>query len=500
MKFLAILAIVAACNAGPAVFNLPKSPPGRSALLDHVPVGFSFDYGFAEYLQNVSLTLKCMRNLKSVSGVWPDVRLGAGEDDWGEYKPDLDEYLYYYEIEPGSFDRRFYYGKRYLKAVAKYPGLSVFVPGLNRGSDNLTNTILAAKDIARYIPSVKAVELGNEPDSKIYPYTGPGGKPHAVVTNAGFDNTTWTPEAEASSESKWNLAVGRGVGKPFIQAGGYYLPTSLGWSAKSLLTYLKPAAKNYVKFFSHHNYPQTVSDRATSGLPRPDLKSLMSHVNVSSNVGQYQADAAFSTSQGIQYVLGETNSVSGGGDPEISPTFGAGLWVLDYSLRAASTNISRLNFHFQGINSVSYYVWWDLVGVKAPYYGALLATEAMAGGDRIAALDNGTTNYAAYAIYSKGTPKSMVLINTDIYTGDGERQTKEFAISGLTKNSLFAKRLTAQSALARQEHGDLPTFGGQFISDTTCKLEGLARKEEVKVRSGTASFVLSASEALLVQL
>jgi hypothetical protein len=149
---------------------------------------------------------------------------------------------------------------------------------------------------------------------------------------------------------------------------------------------------------------------------------------------------------------------------------------------------------------VSYYVWWDLVGVKAPYYGALLATEAMAGGDRIAALDNGTTNYAAYAIYSKGTPKSMVLINTDIYTGDGERQTKEFAISGLTKNSLFAKRLTAQSALARQEHGDLPTFGGQFISDTTCKLEGLARKEEVKVRSGTASFVLSASEALLVQL
>jgi hypothetical protein len=89
----------------------------------------------------------------------------------------------------------------------------------------------------------------------------------------------------------------------------------LGWSAKSLLTYLKPAAKNYVKFFSHHNYPQTVSDRATSGLPRPDLKSLMSHVNVSSNVGQYQADAAFSTSQGIQYVLGETNS----GEPQLQP-------------------------------------------------------------------------------------------------------------------------------------------------------------------------------------
>ena len=149
---------------------------------------------------------------------------------------------------------------------------------------------------------------------------------------------------------------------------------------------------------------------------------------------------------------------------------------------------------------MSYYAWWDLVGVKPASYGALLATEAMAGGDRIAALDNGTTSYAVYAIYSKGTPKFMVLINTDIYTGDEERQTREFVISGLTKNSLFAKRLTAQSALARQEHGDLPTFGGQSISDTTCKLEGLARKEEVKVRSGTASFVLSVSEALLVQL
>ena len=85
-----------------------------------------------------------MGNLKSVFGVWPDVRLEAGEEsvagfqsdrgtsadceniDWGDYKPDLDEYLYYYEIEPGSFDRRFYYGRRHLKAVAKYPGLSVF--------------------------------------------------------------------------------------------------------------------------------------------------------------------------------------------------------------------------------------------------------------------------------------------------------------------------------------------------------------------------------------
>lgn len=137
----------------------------------------------------------------------------------------------------------------------------------------------------------------------------------------------------------------------------------------------------------------------------------------------------------------------------------------------------------------------------APYYGAHFATMALAGASQIAPLDDGTTNYAGYAIYSGSQITKILLYNSDYYAGTGVRSSKVFAINGLSACSLItAKRLTAASAISRQDQGQNPTVGGQTFANGTCVMQGTPIVETATVSGGTALFTLAASEALLIYM
>lgn len=93
----------------------------------------------------------------------------------------------------------------------------------------------------------------------------------------------WTTAVEAESESIWQTAVGAALGdKQFVQAGNFILEPDGGSSAMNLFALEIPSSLQYIKDFSHHNYPQTVA----TGTPFPsaNLTSLMSHVRVVENV------------------------------------------------------------------------------------------------------------------------------------------------------------------------------------------------------------------------
>lgn len=228
----------------------------------------------------------------------------------------------------------------------------------------------------------------------------------------------------------------------------------------------------------------------------------MSHVNISADVAQYAADSAYAASKAVEYVFGETNNVSGGGSPVISPTFGAAIWVLDYVTNAVSSGvgIKRLYFH-QGATDETNYVWWTLNGVRAPFYGGYVAASALAGGETVITLDEGFDNYSGYAVFGRGgVGKSVVLINTDYFDGNGTRSTQEFVIKGLLGTKVMAKRLTAESALSRQDQGENQVFGGQSFSNETCRPVGEPSVEIVEIKDCSANFVIAASEALLIEL
>ena len=128
-----------------------------------------------------------------------------------------------------------------------------------------------------------------------------------------------------------------------------------------------------------------------------------------------------------------------------------------------------------------------------------MAAAAMANGANLVALDDGQSNYAAYVIYDNSSnPLRAVLYNSDYYDGSSTRGSQTFVLTGFTKSSVQAKRLTATSALSRADQGQPATFGGQTFQDGTCQILNSEVYENVTVEGGSATFTLQSSEALLV--
>lgn len=137
----------------------------------------------------------------------------------------------------------------------------------------------------------------------------------------------------------------------------------------------------------------------------------------------------------------------------------------------------------------------------APYYGAYVATALMANAATLTALDDGNSNYAAYATFdTSGAPLRALLYNSDYYSGSGTRSSQSFVLQGLTGSSVRAKRLTGDSAIARVDQGGKVTFGGQTFTNGDCKVSGSEAFETLSVSGGQATISLKASEALLVYL
>jgi hypothetical protein len=138
--------------------------------------------------------------------------------------------------------------------------------------------------------------------------------------------------------------------------------------------------------------------------------------------------------------------------------------------------------------------------VQSPYYGGYVAASTMAGGTHIVALDDGQTNYASYLVYSGSKPIRAVLLNTDYYDGTGVRTNQTFVLQNIGTRVVTAMRLTAPAATSSQNAGVAPTFAGQSFVNETCLKTGAERVESAYVDKETATFVLQASEALLVNL
>jgi len=184
----------------------------------------------------------------------------------------------------------------------------------------------------------------------------------------------------------------------------------------------------------------------------------------------------------------------------VSPTFGAALWTLDYSIRAAYSNVSRTYFHHGTVGNCQY-CFWGRYSMGAPYYGATAAVAFLAGASHLTALDNGSTNYAGYASFDDaGELMRVLLYNSDFFNGSGTRASQSFILTGLRRTSVKAKRLTAASAMSRQDQGGNPSFGGQQFANGTCVISGVETFETTSVSSGQATFAVQASEALLVYL
>ncbi len=271
---------------------------------------------------------------------------------------------------------------------------------------------------------------------------------------------SWNPSIDAASQNSWSMLVGAAVNRTSIIQAGNSNSGPPTWGAAELIATQNSTVKEYIATYAHHNYPVG------------SIQDLMTHSKTVANVRGFKADVAAARAIGAPYVLGETNSVSGGGAANVSPTFGAALWTMDYALRATYSNISRTYFHHGTVGNCKY-CFFGRYSMGTPYYGAYAAAALMGDAKYLTALDDGTTKYAAYATFdSSGLPLRVLLYNSEYYTGSGARTSQVFQLTGLAAANLRAKRLTAASALSRQDQGSTPSFGGQYFGNGSCVISG----------------------------
>lgn len=472
--------------------TIPSSYSGNSsAPLDPTPVGASIEFFAWPGYNDIPGTYGCLGQLASLTGRYPPIRIGGTTQDRALFDPDLSAPVEYYVANYTVAPLNLTYGPSFIGLAAQWPGNMTM--GLNRELANLSNTIEAANLSIQEIANLYAIELGNEPD--LYSSSSP---------IAG--NQTWTVQRDAESQVSWQTSIAHAlnVTKSSFQAGVRLEPTQ-GWTITQLIPYeISSKAISFVRSFGEHSYPQSACSGSTT-----NLTELQSHSSIVNYTSAFAPEIRASIQVGKPHIFSETNSATCGGGG-ISSTFGAALWIVDYTLQALVLGSRQLLFH-QGTIGNCAYCWWGSNVTYAPFYGAYFVTEALSGGAKyVEMLDDGEGDVGIYATWKDVNVLDKVLIyNSQYYDSNAtttarpsQNVTLKVAGSGQGQQSLKALRLTAQSATSMVESGQNPSIGGLMFANATCAKEGQLNYEKVPItddgqqQQGTVT--VAASEALLV--
>lgn len=104
-----------------------------------------------------------------------------------------------------------------------------------------------------------------------------------------------------------------------------------------------------INAISEHHYQSNSDFSVSPPSTWPGIATdLTDKANIRGNLSRYTISSVDAQKCGIPFVLGETNTFFGHGQPGVSNAAAAALWMIDYSLQAASLGITGLYFH-QGI-------------------------------------------------------------------------------------------------------------------------------------------------------
>lgn len=119
-------------------------------------------FAFPSYFTNVTGTNQCLANWKALTGVWPPIRIGGTTQDRASYDASTSAYVVYTVASPADAPATLTFGSKFMTLANTYAGTVVM--GLNRGKNDLANTIAAAKVAVSEMGNLLAIELGNEPE------------------------------------------------------------------------------------------------------------------------------------------------------------------------------------------------------------------------------------------------------------------------------------------------------------------------------------------------
>ncbi|KAJ7709588.1 hypothetical protein B0H17DRAFT_998910 [Mycena rosella] len=517
--------LLASVASAARVLHVPLTPPlTASRPLDPALTSLSFDPAFwVEFWGNEThpnaFSMQMLKNVADRTGVYPVIRPGGVTQDSSTYDPAGGSPVRTTDNVTGAIYRTTW-GPAFYESFAAFPGGTRFTVPLNFGNDSLAialaEAIAAVRHVKDWEERIFAFELGNE-----------AGNYKATQRNL----STWGPAAYVVEWKNWTAAINAALPAPL---------RTRWWAGSDGIT---PAAVTValqtedliargldrppiVREFSQHMYAYsscTLTSAAAATVP-----NIQNHTNITAFVGLLAPKVVAAQKAGSDLVVGEFNSVSCSGKPNVTDIFGQALWVIDTTLYAASINVSRVHIHqgatlvsqsnsqinIPGVNGTpgfsTYNLWYPVDSplrgrrrANPSYVSQLFIAEAVSKSktSRLLALEPpagvSPDLFAAYTVYDGEVPRRIAVINWQTFNrtmgkAGAAATSVSLDISAVLprRGRATLKRLTAPGN--DETDSDFVTWAGQAWTN------GTARGKEVLEAVSDGKIEIRGSEAVLV--
>jgi hypothetical protein len=482
MRLVAVIALVLVClpaaqataplssaQSNLAVASVDPTQPG--ATLSPTYLGFSHEWDDAPPLHGGGPTLmgspgsgtnpiyrQLLENLLAYgAGPFP-VRIGGNSTD--------------YTKEPSGPNVVAPFAQLYSDIGA------TFTFGVNLASGNPKLGADQARAYVQGMPpgSIDAIEIGNEPDY----YAGNGHRPKSYTFQ----------------DYLRDFAAYRSAIMPVLPPNVKLVGPS--WGATGVLAqlprFLDQEAPN-LSTVSQHSYSGTSC--ANTKNP-PDF--LLNPGASTSVLKGPLAGVGPAHQLGLQYRMGEFNSISCGGEPGVSDTFPSALWLTDILFEFANSGVDGVDIHFGNHPGYGLFTFnvaksggsatYSVQSIRPSYYGALLFQQSAPAGARLVPVNLSTSaNLKVWATEDgAGTVRLLVLNKDRSASGPVSIQLAGYGDGALTR--LLAPTFDAQTGL---------TLGGQtFDGSQDGSIQGAPTSDTVSADSGTYTFDMPPVSAALM--
>ncbi|KAI0092691.1 glycoside hydrolase family 79 protein [Irpex rosettiformis] len=435
-----LVALLVASSVCAQNTSIPIVVPDDAKPLPQNLLGFSIEQDrwpdWAGTHARNNFTHDALANYAHLTGKPPHIRVGANTEDHTIWSPTVtiesadfpppNTITPYPEATRVVVGDEYYALSRFLPA-GKYPVGTHMTWGINLGLDNATNAMNMANSILRAFSSAAVqaagvvldlLEIGNEPD---------------LYKNNGLRPSNWTVQQYVADWINISTPVAQAIESQPLEAGPVAIQAASfagqGFTPRQIfsLGILNSVPGKLVTTISQHRY----SAAFCSGGDFP-LTSFMSKANVRGNLTVFRDDIEATLMQGLPYILGETGSIACHGAPGVSNTAGAALWVIDYTLQAATQDISEVLFH-EGVGFKYNFIQPVTLNrstidgspltppeqphIQPSYYAGLFINTFIgsSGNTQISELTVWDDNVSGYAAYEHGKLVRAAFVNLDAW-------------------------------------------------------------------------------------
>jgi hypothetical protein len=403
------------------------------------------------------LSINLLQHLTNYSGAPPHLRIGGNTGDHMVWDASytgfsLGKNPNQEESNPVPADGTVF-GPGYLQALERFPAGTPITFQLNMAydmGDALTKIDEAAAAVIDGLKtlSLYSFEIGNEPDLYLQGWQ--------QMRNGTWNGQIYTQQWLERAESVCNNVLKpRNMKCDFFEAA----QTASTIGTTFTLTQLVDAGisdqvngTTYLSSWNQHDYFYF------SGVSTYDitLGIMMDFDRTEDQFKYWTTEIEYAQTTGIPYNLREMANVGPIGMEDVSNTFGAALWFLNFYCYGATLNISSVEMH---MTDNSYASPWqpifmngEAANVRPSYYAMAAMAQLIGAGNgttRLASLATQNSYVRAYAAYAHDDLASLVIINANqANASDTDKPSIDFTISlpDLSGQTLYLSYLSADGA------------------------------------------------------